>query len=643
MPPIKPIRDITNKLDSNLHPWDGEGPRFDRYREDEPGVQEWIRRNQNYGDEGEGTAPAVPPSLLQQGENADKKGTVGPTELLYRNNLDQRGFTVRKASSDQDFSSMIQPAGGRIFYDGQEYPDAASFELATNPNIPQDIKKVYISSQEPETAPKQAPEASRSVTDKLLGIGGERYQTWPERAVRSIIGGLALPGDVAQGNTDPSSPEAIERAFDLASTVVLGPAPLAGKLADGTLGSFAGAGSKTADNAARMKAAIREAQGKTKDEIYQETGWFKGSDDRWRYEISDEKANLIDRDWKAGDTGKLSDFYDNPKVFEAYPELKDMNFEVMGKDYDSIGGYNNVTNTLKVRPDLVRAGDNGILDVINHEIQHWIQNKEGFAQGSNPFKAIKEAVYALKDAMVKHKGTPYFNDLMRLYMDINLNYNNFANYMYQRVPGEVEANLSTASRQLTEQQRRDFAPWERQQLLESGDAKNTLTGGKYYPEFNYPKEGQINPTGYESSMADFLSSIGLGGGFTPTVTKEQTIKVIQDRMKNMGEIPLNEMLKHGDGAMSPMLTKEGKILSTGGDHSSLANAQERLDTGLVRIVYGPNSYDGKMNLSIELTEGQVLSDKQKQVLKRLANKANVFTDIVDVDGNRLSSAAKLPF
>jgi hypothetical protein len=51
---------------------------------------------------------------------------------------------------------------------------------------------------------------ARSVTDKLTGAGGERYQTWPERLMRgigsSIASGVTLPHDVMTGQAQlPSS------------------------------------------------------------------------------------------------------------------------------------------------------------------------------------------------------------------------------------------------------------------------------------------------------------------------------------------------------------------------------------------------------------------------------------------------------
>jgi GNAT superfamily N-acetyltransferase len=47
-------------------------------------------------------------------------------------------------------------------------------------------------------------------------------QTWPARAAKGVLSGLALPGDVYAGRIDPLSDEGIQRAVDLAGTVTLG-------------------------------------------------------------------------------------------------------------------------------------------------------------------------------------------------------------------------------------------------------------------------------------------------------------------------------------------------------------------------------------------------------------------------------------
>jgi hypothetical protein len=71
----------------------------------------------------------------------------------------------------------------------------------------------------------------RSVMDKLTGIGGERVQTWPERAVRgigqSIASAATLPGDVLKGGASLPSSGAVP-----GSTEFGGPDSAGGRVAD---------------------------------------------------------------------------------------------------------------------------------------------------------------------------------------------------------------------------------------------------------------------------------------------------------------------------------------------------------------------------------------------------------------------------
>lgn len=82
-----------------------------------------------------------------------------------------------------------------------------------------------------------APKQDRSTFDVLTGAdGGERYQTWPERAIRGLVGSAVsaatLPGDVYRGRVDPLSDEAIRRSADLASLATpINPAVRAGDMA----------------------------------------------------------------------------------------------------------------------------------------------------------------------------------------------------------------------------------------------------------------------------------------------------------------------------------------------------------------------------------------------------------------------------
>ena len=140
--------------------------------------------------------------------------------------------------------------------------------------------------------------------------------------------------------------------------------------------------------ARRMEEAEKDAKA-----IKMATGWERGTDGKWRYETSDIKPKPFE-EWMNKKNLKLGDIIDSDSgLFEMYPELKD--FKVTrgkGKStnaaiYTGLGKIE--INFSKFKPYMSipsnREKINGILHrVINHEIQHAIQDSEGFAQGVSP-------------------------------------------------------------------------------------------------------------------------------------------------------------------------------------------------------------------------------------------------------------------
>lgn len=123
------------------------------------------------------------------------------------------------------------------------------------------------------------------------------------------------------------------------------------------------------------------------------TGWERGADGKWRYEIADSKLNdMMDVDGKGKmvkrhkedmlwTSGKLGEVVVAPELFKAYPKLKDVRLETdsIMNNLPSNGEYNAKTNTITIHADELKY----LNSILNHEIQHVIQNLEGFAQGGD--------------------------------------------------------------------------------------------------------------------------------------------------------------------------------------------------------------------------------------------------------------------
>ena len=129
------------------------------------------------------------------------------------------------------------------------------------------------------------------------------------------------------------------------------------------------------------------------------TGWERGADGKWRYEISD--ANIKDTiDLGKGisekrfeedmlwNSGRLGNVIEAPEIFKAYPQLKDVHIETdsIVNDMPSNGEYNANSNRITIHADRLKY----LNSILNHEIQHAIQHIEGFATGGTPEHLEKE-------------------------------------------------------------------------------------------------------------------------------------------------------------------------------------------------------------------------------------------------------------
>ncbi|MCL2042637.1 MAG: hypothetical protein FWG89_00710 [Treponema sp.] len=133
-----------------------------------------------------------------------------------------------------------------------------------------------------------------------------------------------------------------------------------------------------------------EQAGKDAKAVRMATGWERGADGKWRHEIRD--IQLIKRDiFRIGKnvTLNLSHIVKNKELFTAYPQLRKM--PVRFESLDGGGGmYRNGEITLDSQYLSVDYDNwTGVFkgeaeSILVHEIQHAIQDIEGFAQGGNP-------------------------------------------------------------------------------------------------------------------------------------------------------------------------------------------------------------------------------------------------------------------
>ena len=185
--------------------------------------------------------------------------------------------------------------------------------------------------------------------------------------------------------------------------------------------SFAGENAKTADKLKLSTAKQMLKDGADSETIRKETGWFKGYDGKWRFEINDKDVDIraknvlddilaylnfsnlkvqlvqgiistdeyvnktseaLDADWN---NRTLKDYFKHKKLFEAYPELEEISIQFNFLNGKATGAYDQVLNCIWLEPRVIEkpnARDILIKSLI-HETQHAIQSIEGFTKGAS--------------------------------------------------------------------------------------------------------------------------------------------------------------------------------------------------------------------------------------------------------------------
>ena len=160
--------------------------------------------------------------------------------------------------------------------------------------------------------------------------------------------------------------------------------------------SFAGENAQTANKELLAQAKSAVENGRDPEAIRQETGWFKGADSKWRFELDDSDINFkgtgsyMASHIKSG--VKLGDLIHADKLFNAYPDLKNVTVKTSAD-----GGIYYSPKTDEIFFDGGEMVDNAKSSLL-HEVQHAIQQREGFAQGGSPseFRDINRTEMALE-------------------------------------------------------------------------------------------------------------------------------------------------------------------------------------------------------------------------------------------------------
>lgn len=233
--------------------------------------------------------------------------------------------------------------------------------------------------------------------------------------------------------------------------------------------SFKGVNAAENDFTALSKAEEMEKSGKKAFEIFHETGWFRGADGKWRFEIDDSEAEVFihgdvayrnDENYHKWQNMWLELDFDNPELEnlnETYSNIPEPQYLSDYLVHDALYKNYPFLEWVKVNRVKTESGVNGYANysdgeinvdkmlfdkytkeplkrVLLHEIQHMIQRYEHFARGAN---------------------TSTWNDI-NIVSDKGKLLDSIEKY--EMTAGEIEARDTADRMNLTDKERRDKFP-----------------------------------------------------------------------------------------------------------------------------------------------------------------------------------------
>lgn len=137
--------------------------------------------------------------------------------------------------------------------------------------------------------------------------------------------------------------------------------------------SIAGPRALTSNSSLFLKAERMLDMGVDSETVRQETGWYKGYDGRLRFEIDDSKSKLIENPnlEKHEDedstyfTGKLSDILEHDELYEAYPQLRNVNIVIQQTEPGVQGIYQQSSNYITLSLDVFQRTTKAYSDYTN--------------------------------------------------------------------------------------------------------------------------------------------------------------------------------------------------------------------------------------------------------------------------------------
>lgn len=376
------------------------------------------------------TLAVIPESMYDDGmREAKQAGTaLGVDVVFVRGSMAmQRGDQLMRINGVYDAAAKRAVVSATdIQYDGGQLAQHELFHVRANKNpalVQQALQKVR------ETFGEEAFEqVAREYVQSYSGAYQSMEDVYEEVLADAYAGMNRFRAGATQfAEAVQSEVQQSERASEPAQTSQETRGSPEGRF------SLAGQKARTANSQTLQIAEQMEQEGASREEIWQETGWTRTMDGKnWRFEIDNSEAEYrgggdaqfreahadyaeyqdllqkmfegtisesemqrmeqLDDIWSGeyarmrerveSGNATLADVLQHDSLYEAYPELRDVKVRLESDTGSKNGSYDPRTNTITISED--KPGDSAKVGTMLHEIQHAIQQIEGWESGASP-------------------------------------------------------------------------------------------------------------------------------------------------------------------------------------------------------------------------------------------------------------------
>ena len=376
------------------------------------------------------------------------------------------------------------------------------------------------------------------------------------------------------------------------------------------------------------RAKQMQKAGTDNESIRQNTGWFQDRNGDWKFEISDKNMKIKDNiKLKENTSYKLGDILEHNTLFTMYPNLK--NIDIKFKDLKNVNGfYDKKQKSITINNKIINSGIN-LEKTIIHELQHSIQNEEGFENGTTSRLSRKRYYENLGEIEATDTAQRFLREKYENSSDstapesskANPKHKNYDRYMQKRgIVDKIKDNVFKSNKKGD----KSYETFEENISENQTQDNNLVVGrerGRYLNETNQDSLEQINKETLRDNDQQIWDGLNVP---TKKLTKEQR----QNRLEYLKNLDISNMKL----LEKSKIKSEIRALENGYNSVEEMRQADKIKEQKAIQVYNRKTTKNSKKSSFTLSENSSIKKKQLDIIQKTNPMLDDYhTGIRDVD------------